>query len=409
MSEKIVVIGAGQAGASLVAKLRDLGFDGSLTLLGDEPVPPYQRPPLSKKFLLGDMEEARLYLRRAEFYSERQIDLRTNTAVQAIDRDTHQVVLTSGERLPYDRLALTTGSSPRALPKAIGGDLKGVYTLRSIADVDAMQAEFAPGRRVLVIGGGYIGLEAAAVAVTSGLQVTLVEMAERILQRVAAEPTSDYFRTLHEANGVSIRESTGLSRLVGENGRVAAAELASGETVAVDFVLVGIGITPKARLAAEAGLAAVNGIEVDAQGRSISERTIFSAGDCALFPYRGEPTRLESVQNAIDQAEVVAAAMLGSDALYTPVPWFWSDQYKCKLQIAGLNRGYVRTTIRPGAKPGAQSVWYWDGEDRMLAVDSMNDPRAYMAGKRWLEAGESPTVDQIADAGTDLLKLAPTA
>ena len=296
MSERIVVIGAGQAGASLVAKLRDLGFDGSLTLVGDEPVPPYQRPPLSKKFLLGEMEEARLYLRRAEFYSERKIDLRTDTAVQAIDREARQVVLTGGERLPYDQLALTTGATPRTLPAAIGGDLEGVYTLRSIADVDAMRAEFVPGRRVLVIGGGYIGLEAAAVAATSGLQVTLVEMAERILQRVAAEPTSDYFRALHTENGVLIRESTGLSRLVGENGRVVAAELASGETVPVDFVLVGIGIAPNSHLAVEAGLAAVNGIEVDAQGRSISDPAIFSAGDCAVFPYLGEPTRLESVQ-----------------------------------------------------------------------------------------------------------------
>ena len=408
MSERIVVIGAGQAGASLVAKLRDLGFDGSLTLVGDEPVPPYQRPPLSKKFLLGEMEEARLYLRRAEFYSERKIDLRTDTAVQAIDREARQVVLTGGERLPYDQLALTTGATPRTLPAAIGGDLEGVYTLRSIADVDAMRAEFVPGRRVLVIGGGYIGLEAAAVAATSGLQVTLVEMAERILQRVAAEPTSDYFRALHTENGVLIRESTGLSRLVGENGRVVAAELASGETVPVDFVLVGIGIAPNSHLAVEAGLAAVNGIEVDAQGRSISDPAIFSAGDCAVFPYLGEPTRLESVQNAIDQAEAVAATMLGSDALYSPVPWFWSDQYKCKLQIAGLNRGYVRTSVRAGAKPGSQSVWYWDDEDRMLAVDSMNDPRAYMAGKCWLEAGGSPTPAQVADVGVDLLKLAPT-
>ncbi len=407
MTERIVVIGAGQAGASLVAKLRDLGFDGSLTLIGDEPAPPYQRPPLSKKFLLGEMEEARLYLRRADFYRERRIGLRTATAAAAIDRDAGEVVLSNGERLAFDQLALTTGASPRRLPPAIGGALAGVYTLRSIADVEAMRAEFAPGRRVLVVGGGYIGLEAAAVAASSGLNVTVLEQADRILQRVAAEPTSDYFRTLHQDNGVAIREGTGLSRLLGENGRVVAAELADGATLPVDFVLIGIGIQPNAQLAADAGLAAANGIEVDAQGRSVSDPRIYAAGDCAIFPYRCEPTRLESVQNAIDQAEAVAAAMLGSDALYNPVPWFWSDQYKCKLQIAGLNRGYIRTSVRMGAKPGAQSVWYWDGEDRMLAVDAMNDPRAYMAGKRWLEAGGSPTPAQVADPGADLLKLAP--
>ena len=407
MTERIVVIGAGQAGASLVAKLRELGFDGPLTLVGDEPVPPYQRPPLSKKFLLGEMDEARLYLRRADFYSERDIALCTGTAVDRIERETRAVVLANGDTLPYDRLALTTGAAPRRLPAAIGGDLGGVYTLRSIADVDAMRDELREGRRLLVIGGGYIGLEAAAVAAMQGLQVTLIEMADRILQRVAAEPTSDYFRTMHRANGVDIRESTGLTRLVGENGRVVAAELADGSSLPVDFVIVGIGITPNSALAAEAGLAAANGIEVDAQGRSVSDPAIFAAGDCALFPYRGEPTRLESVQNAIDQAEAAAAAMLGGEALYNPVPWFWSDQYKCKLQIAGLNRGYARTTVRPGTKEGAQSVWYWDGEGRMLAVDSMNDPRAYMAGKRWLEAGESPTPEVIADASADLLKLAP--
>ena len=191
--------------------------------------------------------------------------------------------------------------------------------------------------------------------------------------------------------------------------RVVAAELTTGDSLPVDFVLVGIGVTPNSSLAADTGLAATNGIEVDAQGRSITDPNIFAAGDCAVFPYRGFPTRLESVQNAIDQAEAVAAAMLGGDTIYDPVPWFWSDQYKCKLQIAGLNRGYTRTTVRSGAKVGAQSVWYWDSEGRMLAVDSMNDPRAYMAGKRWLEAGESPTPAQVADAGVDLLKLAPTS
>ncbi|MCA8929401.1 MAG: FAD-dependent oxidoreductase [Alphaproteobacteria bacterium] len=408
MRERIVVVGAGQAGASLVTKLRELGFDGPLTLIGDEPVPPYQRPPLSKKFLLGQMEEARLYLRRADVYDEQRIDLRVGTTVDSIDRDHKAVILASGERIGYDKLAFATGATPRRLPAAIGGHLDGVYTLRSIADVDAMRPEFQSGRRLLVVGGGYIGLEAAAVAAMQGLQVTLIEMAPRILQRVAAEPTSDYFRALHTEHGVAIREATGITRLVGENGRVSAAELGDGETLPVDFVIVGIGIQPNSGLAADAGLATTNGIQVDAQGRSVCDPAIFAAGDCAVFPFRGEPTRLESVQNAIEQAEAVAATMLGSEALYVPVPWFWSDQFKCKLQIAGLNRGYARTIVRPGAKPGAQSVWYFSGSGRVLAVDAMNDPRAYMAGKRWLEARQSPTPAMIEDPAADLLKLAPT-
>lgn len=407
MTERIVVIGAGQAGLSLAAKLRELGFDGSLTLIGDEPVPPYQRPPLSKKFLLGEMAEARLYLRNPEFYAEREIDLITGTTVDSIDRETRTVVLASGERLAYDKLALTTGASPRRLPAEAGGGLAGVFTLRSIADVEAMRAAFRPGRRLLVVGGGYIGLEAAAVAASTGLAVTVLEQADRILQRVAAPPTSDYFRALHQAHGVAIREGTALHRLVGDNGRVHGAELAGGETLPVDFVLAGIGIQPNTQLAADAGLATAGGIEVDAQCRSTTDPNIFAAGDCAVFPFRGEPTRLESVQNAIEQAEAAAEAMLGSEALYLPVPWFWSDQYKCKLQIAGLSRGYARTIVRPGAKEGAQSVWYFSGSNRILAVDAMNDPRAYMAGKRWLEARQSPTPDQIADTGLDLLKLAP--
>jgi 3-phenylpropionate/trans-cinnamate dioxygenase ferredoxin reductase subunit len=407
MTNGIVVIGAGQAGASLVAKLRELEFDGPITLIGEESVPPYQRPPLSKKFLLGQMDEHRLYLRRAEFYSEHGIDLRLGTTVDSIDRDHRTVVLASGERLKYDKIALTTGASAKRLPASVGGNLDGVYTLRSIADVNVIRPEFRLGRRVLVIGGGFIGLEAAAVAAKSGLRVTVLEQADRILQRLVAPPTSDFFRDLHTANGVTIHEGTSLVRLIGEEGRVTGAELSDGQKLSTDFVLVGIGIQPNTQLAADAGLAAANGVEVDAQGRSVTDPDIFAAGDCAVFPFRGQPTRLESVQNAVEQAEAVAATMLGHDTLYNPVPWFWSDQYGCKLQIAGLGRGYARTVVRPGAKPNAQSVWYFAGSGRIKAVDAINDPRAYTAAKRWLETRQSPTADQIADTNIDLLKLAP--
>lgn len=398
----IVIIGAGQAGAAMAAKLRALGHTGALTIIGDEAAPPYQRPPLSKKYLLGEMEEARLYLRPAEFYDENNIDLRTGVAVTAIDRATHEVVLSDGARLSYDKLALTTGSRPRLLPAAVGGALGGVYPVRSLNDVDAMAAEFQPNARVLIIGGGYIGLEAAAVAAKMGLNVTLIEMAERILQRVACADTSDYFRELHTAQGVDIREGVGLTELLGE-GRVSQARLSDGTTLEIDFALVGVGILPNQELAADAGLTIENGIAVDPSART-SDPDIFAAGDVASLPYEGRRIRLESVQNAIDQAEAAAAAMMGEEPDYAPVPWFWSDQFDVKLQIAGLNQGYDRVVVRAGDKAQTQSVWYFQGA-RLLAIDAMNDPRAYMVGKRLLEGGINPSPDAISDAATDLKSL----
>jgi 3-phenylpropionate/trans-cinnamate dioxygenase ferredoxin reductase subunit len=267
-----------------------------------------------------------------------------------------------------------------------------------------MAPEFRPGARVLVVGGGYIGLESAAVAASRGLRVTLVEMAPRILQRVASAATSDYFRELHRAHGVDLREGAALRRLEGRDGRVVAAVLEDGEPLPVDFVIVGIGIAPDTRLADAAGLATDNGIAVDALCRT-SDPAIFAAGDCTSFPWRDGRVRLESVQNAIDQGEHAAACMLGGTAPYRPSPWFWSDQYDCKLQIAGLHAGHDRTVTRPGARPGSQSVWYYAG-DRLVAVDAMNDPRSYMTGKRWLEAGASPDPARIADPATDLRELA---
>jgi 3-phenylpropionate/trans-cinnamate dioxygenase ferredoxin reductase subunit len=397
--ERIIVVGAGQAGAALVAKLRALGHAGSLTLIGDEPVPPYQRPPLSKKYLLGEISVERLYLRPESFYAEHDVTLRLGRPVAAIDRAARTVRL-GDEELPYDALALTTGALPRRLPAAIGGELPGVYLMRTLADADRMEPEFRPGRRVLIVGGGYIGLEAAAVAASRGLEVTLIEAAPRILGRVAAPETADFFRELHRAHGVDIREGAGLARLVEQDGRVGAAALANGDLIAIDFVVVGIGIGPDTRLAEAADLALDNGIAVDALCRT-SDPSIWAAGDCASFSWRGRRVRLESVQNAIDQAEHAAATMLGSTAPYAPSPWFWSDQYDCKLQIAGLHAGYTRAVARPGTRPGGRSVWYF-GEGDLLAVDAMNDPKAYMQGKRWLEAGVSPEPARIADPGVDL-------
>jgi len=396
----VVIIGGGQAGASLAFKLRALGHYGPVALIGEEPEPPYQRPPLSKAYLLGEMARERLYLRPEAAYAEKEIDLRTGVRVSAIDTAARTVTL-GGEILGYDHLALTTGSRPRRLPAAIGGDLGGVHTVRTLADIDAMAGEFREGARLLIVGGGYIGLEAAAVAAKRGLDVTLVEAADRILQRVAAPETSDWFRDLHLAHGVDIRQGVGLVRLTGED-RVTGADLSDGTTLPVDFVIVGVGIAPETALAEAAGIVCENGISVDRFGRT-SAPHVWAAGDCASFDYRGlGRIRLESVQNAIDQSETVAANIAGQEQPYEPSPWFWSDQYDVKLQIAGLSAGYDRLVLRDGGT--GRSHWYYRG-DTLLALDAMNDPRAYMIGKRLLEAGKSPDPAVIADASADLKPL----
>lgn len=396
----VVVIGAGQAGAALVARLRAQGHKGPITLIGEEKAPPYQRPPLSKAYLLGEMDAERLWLRSSEFYAENDITLRLDRRVTAIDPVAKTVSL-GGETIPYDELALTTGAIPRRLPAAIGGELAGVYTVRTLADVDAMRDEFAPGARVVIVGGGYIGLEAAAVAAKLGLQATVVEMAPRILQRVAAPETSDYFRALHGDKGVEILESTGLERLLGED-RVTGVRLSDGRELPADFVIVGVGIVPATALAEAAGLTIQNGIACDEYGRT-SDPHVWSAGDCASFPWKGGRLRLESVGNAIDMAEAVADNMLGANKPYEAAPWFWSDQYDCKLQIAGLNTGYDRIVTR-GPEGEAVSFWYYAG-DRLLAVDAMNDPRAYMVGKRLIEQGKSPDPAAVADLSTNMKAL----
>ena len=395
----VVVVGAGQAGQAVVTKLRNSGFDGGITLIGEETAPPYQRPPLSKAYLLGDMELERLYLRPESFYADNNILLRLGSKVEAVDAAAKTVSL-AGETITYDHLVLTTGSDPRRLPAAIGGTLDGVYTVRTLKDVDQMEPEFREGAKVLIIGGGYIGLEAAAVAAKKGLNVTLVEMADRILQRVASPETSGYFRDLHKSHGVDLREGVGLERLTGE-GRVTGAKLSDGPELDLDFVIVGVGITPATALAEMAGIELENGIKTDIKGQT-SDPNIWAAGDCASFPYKGERIRLESVGNAIDQAEVVAENIMGANKDYVAKPWFWSDQYDCKLQIAGLNTGYDQVVTRQGEN--SVSYWYYK-ENQLVALDAMNDPRAYMVGKRLIEAGKSPAQDAVGNPETDLKEL----
>ena len=392
----IVIVGAGQAGAATAARLRSAGYTGALTLIGEEHVPPYQRPPLSKAYLKGEMALERLFLRPESWYRDNAIELRLDTRADAIDI-ADKVVVAGGKAIEYNELVLATGSVPRRLPPGAGGDLPGVHVVRTVSDVDRMAPEMAQARRVVVIGGGYIGLEAAAVAASLERHVTIVEAGLRVLGRVAAPETAAAIRDLHRSHGVDILEETGVEAVVGE-GRATGVRLAGGRQIAADLVIVGIGISPATALAEAAGIEVENGIKVDARGRT-SAPHVWAAGDCTSLPYRGKRIRLESVQNAIDQAECVADNILGAEREYDPVPWFWSDQYDLKLQIAGLATGYDRVVMRPGL-----SHWYYAGE-RLLAVDALGDPRAYMVGKRLLESGKSPDPAAVADPETDLKSL----
>jgi len=401
MTNRVVIVGGGQAAVSAALRLRAGGYDGKLDILGDEPSLPYQRPPLSKAYLKGEMAVDRLLLRPDAVYRDLGIALHRRTQALFIDRVNRRVGTDKNSNIPYDKLILATGATPRHLPEDAGGNLDNVFTFRALADADRLRDRMRPGQRLLVVGGGYIGLEMSAAAVELGLEVTLIEMQERILHRVAAPATANWFRDLHLRRGVDLREGVGLERLISDGREAVLAALSDGSAVGVDLVVAGIGVTANDSLARAAGLTVQNGILTDGCCRTF-DPDIYAIGDCAVFPFRGEPTRLESVQNACDQGEYVADHILGvAPPTYVPEPWFWSDQYDVSLKIAGLNRGHDRVVIRAGERPGALSVWYFQG-DRFLAVDAMEDPKAYMMGKRWLSAGLSPDPAELADAARPL-------
>jgi len=401
---RLVIVGAGQAAFALAAKLRALKDMRPITIIGAEDTLPYQRPPLSKKYLLGEMSFDRLQFRPEQWYVDNQVELRLSTWAEEIDRFGKTVTMQDASVLPYDTLALATGATPRKLPAGVGGDLNGVYVVRDKRDADLLAGEMRAGRRLLVIGGGYIGLEAAAVARHLGLEVTVIEMADRILKRVASAETAEIMRGIHRRHGTVIRESTGISKLVGNaDNHVTAAELGDGSVLDVDFVITGIGVSPNDRLAREAGLDVANGIVVDEFAKT-SDPAIFAIGDCTVLPWQGMNIRLESVQNAVDQAEAAAAVMAGGSEPYAAKPWFWSDQYDVKLQIAGFNLGYDETLVRPGARDGALSVWYFR-QGQFIAVDAINDAKAYVTGKKMLDAGITPDRALLTDATVDLKQL----
>jgi 3-phenylpropionate/trans-cinnamate dioxygenase ferredoxin reductase subunit len=406
MAHRTVIIGGGQAAISLLSELRRLAPERAVTLVGEEPWLPYQRPPLSKGYLGGELTADRLALRPAEWFAAEGIETRLGVRAEGIDRKAARLRLSDGGWLAYDDLVLCTGSRARPLPEALGRGLEGIYTLRGIADADALRGEMRAGRHVLVIGGGYIGLEFAAVAVKSGLRVTLVESTQRILGRVAAAETADYFRELHRAKGVDLREATNVVELSGHP-RVDHAHLSDGDVLDIDFVVAGIGASAADDLARDAGLAIDNGIAVDDHCRTSDER-ILAAGDCTSFPRDRTRLRLESVQNAIEQGEAAGAALAGAADGRKFSPWFWSDQYDVKLQIAGVSQGYDRVVRRPARREGAQSIWYLKA-GKLVAVDAINDPVSYMTGRRLIDAGISPAPEEIADPSFALIKLTPQA
>jgi len=393
-----IVIGAGQAGAEVISKLRDQGHEDRLVLIGQENYLPYQRPPLSKKYMAGEMTLERLFLRPKEFYTEKNVELHIGKSALRIDPDQQLVEFNDGN-LDYDHLVLATGSRPRDLPPYIGGKVKNLFTMRDLNDANSIGAFMKSGMRLLIVGGGYIGLEAAATARKFGVDVTLVEIEERILKRVAAKETSDFIRSLHISNGVNIKEAVGLGKLEIADDKVLSASLTDGSDINVDFVIVGIGITPNTELAEGANLKINNGILINDKCQT-SVSNIYAAGDCTSFEYKDTLVRLESVGNAIDQATIVAQNIMKQNTNYIPKPWFWSDQYDLKLQIAGLNTGYDEVVVRKG-KNKQVSHWYFKGQS-LLAVDALNDPRCYMIGKRLIEENKSPSKNQLRDENFNL-------
>ncbi len=305
-------------------------------------------------------------------------------------------MLEDGATQPYDRLLLATGTRVRKLPAGLGDDLLGVHYLRTVGHIDAMRADFREGQRLVIVGGGYIGLEAAAVARSMGLSVTVLEAAPRILQRVACTETSAWFASLHRERGVLLLEGQGLDRFEGDDGSLKRVRLSDDTVMDADIALVGIGVLPNDALAADAELNCDNGIVVDAHCQT-TDPAIFAAGDCAAFPHRGTHIRLESVPNAIHQGEVAAQNMTGTPQAYEATPWFWSDQYEVKLQIAGLGGGYDRIIVRPGKREGSVSHWYFAG-DTLLAVDAMNDAPAFMTARRLIENAVPITPEQAVTA-----------
>jgi 3-phenylpropionate/trans-cinnamate dioxygenase ferredoxin reductase subunit len=381
---KIIIIGAGHAGGAVAAQLREQGHRGPLCVIGDEPHLPYQRPPLSKAVLKGTADIGSLLLKTAAFYQEHDIDVRTGQVVTAIDRAARTVTLASGEALPYDFLVLATGAQPRRLGVA-GAGLENVLALRDMGDAERLKQALLPGRRLAVVGGGYIGLEVAAAARALGLEVTVIEREARLLARVASERLGLFYDSLHRAQGLEIILDANVSAFEGD-GTVASVRLADGRRLDCDVVVVGVGAVPRDELARACGLECGNGVIVDADART-SDPAIFAIGDLACRPlpvYGNRMARLESVPNALEQARQAACAIVGKPGPAPEVPWFWSDQYDTKLQIAGIPFTANRQVVRGTPEQGKFAIYHLDGE-RVVAVEAVNSPLDFIAARAFIE------------------------
>ncbi len=403
---RIVIAGAGHAGGAVAATLRQYGWRGPITLIGEEPLPPYQRPPLSKAWLKGEADADSLLLRPASFYDTNDIALRLTERVIRIDRPARTVSLASGEAVPYDHLILALGSIPRALDVP-GADLRGVLALRSAADADRLQAALRPGARLAVIGGGYIGLEVAASARALGAEAVVIERESRVLARVAGPVLSDFFQRQHAAHGVGLELGAAVEALEGADGAVTGVRLRDGRIVPCDVALVGVGALPNDALAQAAGLACDGGIVVDATART-SDPAIYAIGDCTRrpLPLYDRTARLESVPNALEMAKQVAAAICGRKPPPPEVPWFWSDQFDLRLQIAGLPLDATRTVVRGDLAAGRFAVFHLAADDTVQAVEAVNAPAEFMAGKLMIARRRRVSAALLGDPAHPLQQLA---
>ncbi len=399
MTGSIVVVGASHAAVQAIDTLHREGHGSQVVLIGDESEPPYNRPPLSKKYFTGELARERLQLRSAQFYEHGGVTMRLGVRVTAIDRAAQRLRLSDGGELAWERLLLCVGSRARRLDVP-GADLRGIHYLRTMADVDAIRADLAVARRLVVIGAGYIGLEAAASARHLGLEVTVLEAADRPMQRVVCPALSEFYRARHEREGVRIHCNVAVSGFTGD-GRVQGV-LCGAQEFPADVVITGVGIAPDVTLAAAAGLKCDNGIWVDESCRT-SDPNVYAAGDCTNHPsvHYGRRIRLESVDNAVEQGRVAASAICGKDVRHDHVPWFWSDQYDVKLQIAGLSQGHDQTVVR-GEPGGGHFAIYYLSQGELIAVDAVNSPKDFMSGRRWIAERRHPDAAKLADPGVDL-------
>jgi 3-phenylpropionate/trans-cinnamate dioxygenase ferredoxin reductase subunit len=404
MVDTVVIAGAGHGAGQVVATLKQKKFAGKIILIGDEPYLPYQRPPLSKKFLSGDLDAERLHFKPASFYDDPQISVHLGTSVASIDRTGKKIATSDGVEFTYDKLVLALGSRVRKIDIP-GHDLPGIHYLRSIADVEAIRSDMSSNKNVVIVGAGYIGLEVAAVCRLQGLDVTVIELADRVMSRAVSPNVSDYYQLEHTKHGVKLLLSTSVAEFKGKR-RVKRAITDDGQEIPVDFAVVGVGILPNSEIAAAAGLEVSNGIVVD-DTCCTADPDVYAIGDCTSHPNSiyGQSLRLESVHNALEQAKTAASNICGGESHYSQVPWFWSDQYDLKLQIAGLSQGYDDVVLRGDPANGSFACFYLK-EGVLIAVDAVNSPREFMQSKALIAKRAKIDRDKLADAELALKDLA---